>query len=95
MQHQIQHQHGHNHGSFFIAENGVRVAELNYRMDGGAALLLHTFVDPSLRGGGVGMLLIEAAVDWARRENKKLVPVCSYAHWAFSRRPDFSGVLEK
>jgi uncharacterized protein len=83
------------HGAFFIADEGGRVAELTFAAtpDGKKVTLVHTEVSQSLRGHGVARTLVEAAVQWARRENLKLVPVCPFAKAVFHREPSFADVL--
>lgn len=86
-------EHG-DRGAFLIERDGERLAELTYRLESsGCATLDHTYVSPALRGEGVGMQLVEAAVDWARQRGMKLMPVCSYARAAFEREQRFADVL--
>ena len=88
----IRHEGGERHGAFFIEREGRRVAELTYRMMGADAMVDHTWVDPKLRGGGEAKSLVLAAVEWARKEHMKLVPVCSYVRTVFDRTPAYSDV---
>ena len=88
----VRHESGERHGAFFIEREGRRVAELTYRMMGADAMVDHTWVDPKLRGGGEARSLVAAAVDWARQEHMKLVPVCSYVRTVFDRTPDYADV---
>jgi predicted GNAT family acetyltransferase len=75
-------------GAFFIEREGRRVAELTYRMSGETAVVDHTWVDPKLRGGKLAPVLVQAVVDWARRENRKISPACSYVRMVMDRHPD-------
>jgi uncharacterized protein len=83
------------HGAFFISDENGRIAELTFAAsrDGKKVTLVHTEVSPSLRGRGIARTLVEAAVQWARRENLKLVPVCPFAQAVFQREPSFADVL--
>ncbi len=89
---EIRHESGERHGAFFIERDGRRVAELTYRMMGADAMVDHTWVDPKLRGGGEARSLVAAAVQWARQERMKLVPVCSYVRIVFDRTPGYADV---
>jgi hypothetical protein len=88
----IQHDSGERHGSFYIERGGSRIAELTYRMAGPDAMIDHTWVDPNLRGQGDARRLVEAIVDWARREHVKLVPACSYVRAVFAQTPAYADV---
>lgn len=88
----IRHQRGERSGVFFIEREGRRVAELTYRMMGADATVDYTWVDPKLRGGGEAASLVAAAVEWAREEHMKLVPVCSYVRAVFDRTPAYADV---
>ena len=57
------------------------------------AIVDHTYVDPSLRGSGVGRALVEAIVGWARETGVRILPLCPYARATFSRHPELRDVL--
>ncbi|HSW82296.1 MAG TPA: GNAT family N-acetyltransferase, partial [Usitatibacter sp.] len=48
----------------------------------------HTWVDPMLRGGALAPGLVQAVVDWARREHRLISPVCSYVKIVMDRSPE-------
>jgi predicted GNAT family acetyltransferase len=50
-------------------------------------------VDDALRGTGAGKKLVAAAVDWARDENQRLMPLCPFARSVFDKTPEFADVL--
>ncbi len=81
-------------GAFLIERDGRRIAEMTFVHDGPSrARFDHTFVVPELRGHGVADLLLHAAVEWARRTGKRVVPECSYVRVAFARDPSIADVL--
>ena len=85
-------QHGHR-GAFFIEEEGTRLASLTYTVAGSRVILDHTDVDDALRGTGAGRKLVAAAVDWAREEEVRLMPLCPFARSVFDKTPEFGDVL--
>ena len=87
-------QHGHR-GAFFIEEGGRRLASLTYTVAGSRVILDHTDVDDALRGTGAGRKLVAAAVDWAREEEVKLMPLCPFARSVFDKTPEFGDVLAR
>lgn len=55
---------------------------LEYHRENDAIVFTHTYVPPTLRGGGVAARLVAAGVAFARAEGLRIVPACSYvAAW--------------
>lgn len=54
----------------------------------------HTVVSPSLRGQGIGSILLENAYEVIRNQNLKAIPTCSYAIKWFSKNPDKTDILK-
>ncbi|MDB5280957.1 MAG: GCN5-related N-acetyltransferase [Bacteroidota bacterium] len=88
-------QHGDNkNGSFYIEENGQKVGVMTYHFPHeNKMVIVHTEVNPSQEGKGLGKLLVKAAVDYARAHNIKIDPVCPYAKSVFNRKPEYADVL--
>jgi len=81
-------------GAFVLSQGGHRVGELLYAARGpGVVAVNHTEVDGSLRGSGAAKQLVQAVVTWARAENVKLVPRCSYVREVLARTPAWQDVL--
>ena len=77
---EIQHEVSTNKGSFFINELGKKVAVLEYKkIDESEIVIDHTHVSDVLKGKGAGKLLVNAAVSWARENQIKIIPQCSFA----------------
>ena len=90
----IQHQFDGRRGSFFIEEGAKRFAEMVYVMAGPKKLIIeHTEVDESLKGQGIGVKLLEALVDFVRKEEIKVIPLCPFAKATFKKRSDLQDVL--
>jgi predicted GNAT family acetyltransferase len=66
---------------------------MTYTVAGSRVIIDHTTVDDSLRGTGTGRKLVEAAVQWARSEKVKLMPLCPYARSVFDKTPEYADVL--
>lgn len=90
----IKHQTDNRRGSFYVEEGAKRLAEMVYVMAGpGKMIIEHTEVDNMLAGQGVGAQLLEALVDFTRKENIKVIPLCPFAKATFKKRPDLQDVL--
>ncbi|HTG98282.1 MAG TPA: GNAT family N-acetyltransferase [Burkholderiales bacterium] len=92
---EIRHERGGHRGAFVWIENGERLAEMSYTVAGSRVIIDHTDVDDRLRGKGAGKRLVRAAVEWARAENQKLMPLCPFAKSVFDKTADYSDVLAR
>jgi len=82
-------------GAFVIELDGRRQGMMTYSIAGDIVIINHTEVDPALRGTGAGKQLVAAAVEWARNERRRIMPLCPFAKSVFERTPDFGDVLVK
>lgn len=80
---------------FYIGENEkAAIAEITYIPKGGDRFVVnHTFVDESLRGKGIAQQLLDKVVELARKENRKIIPHCSYVKVMMDRYEKYKDVL--
>lgn len=80
-------------GRYFARIDGVE-AEMTYSLAGGHTLIIdHTGVPDALRGRGLGQVLVARAVEDARRERRRILPLCPFAKAQISRHPEWQDVL--
>jgi hypothetical protein len=91
----IEHERAGHKGAFVWMQDGRRLAEMTYTTAGSRVIIDHTTVDEVLRGKGAGAQLVRAAVEWARKENVKLLPLCPFARSVFEKTPEYADVLAK
>ncbi|WP_288373280.1 GNAT family N-acetyltransferase [uncultured Algoriphagus sp.] len=90
----IQHQSDGRRGSFFVGEGAQHLAEMVYVMAGPKKMIIeHTEVDDRFRGQGVGEKLLEKLVEFVRKEQIKVIPLCPFAKATFKKREDLRDVL--
>ena len=53
----------------------------------------HTVVNPAYEGNGIGKRLVFAVVDYARDNQLKILPVCTFAKVVFDKTPEIQDVL--
>lgn len=83
-----------NKGSFYIAENGQRLAEMTFSKTGTNVLIIdHTEVNDTLRGTGAGKKLVLEAVNYARTNHLKIMPLCTFAKSVFDKTPEYADAL--
>jgi len=81
-------------GAFIIQDNNQCLAEMTYSRAGDTLMIIdHTEVSDALRGKGAGKQLVSAAVNYARENNIKILPLCPFAKSVFDRTTEFSDVL--
>lgn len=81
-------------GSFYYEQDGNKLAEMTYIMAGENILIVdHTTVDGSLKGQGMGKQLQQQLVDFVRREQIKVIPLCPFAKATFEKTPEWQDVL--
>lgn len=91
---EIQHHFDGRKGSFFVEEGVRRFAEMVYVMAGPKKMIIeHTEVDETLKGQGIGAKLLEALVEYVRKEGIKVLPLCPFATATFRKRKDLQDVL--
>jgi uncharacterized protein len=69
-------------------------AECAYRQQGQVLVLHHTEVPRALEGQGIAGALVQAALAWARCQNLKVRPTCSYVAAYMRRHPETHDLLE-
>ena len=79
---------------FVLHLDGERMGTLDYEVpETGVMRIDYVEVAPELRGSGLGRELVQAAVDWARAGNLKIVPICGYARAVITRDPLMRALL--
>ncbi|WP_378953049.1 GNAT family N-acetyltransferase [Pelosinus sp. sgz500959] len=83
--------------SFYVGDSKVEpLAEMVFTSsDKDIIIIDHTFVSDELRGQNVGRQLLQKVVDWARTENKKIVPLCPFAKAEMMKNSEYKDVLHQ
>ena len=91
---QIQHEDDQRHSQFYIEEDRTKLAEIVYtKKEENIIVIEHTEVDERLRGQNVGYQLVEKVVEYARANELKILPVCSFAKKVLQEKSEFNDVL--
>lgn len=96
---QIKHSENENSGLFEAWVTGdagelVQAGEMTYRRTASERMLIdHTRTFSGFEGQGIARQMVMAAVAFARENNRKIVPVCSYARAVLTRTDEYKDIL--
>ena len=81
-------------GYFEAVEYGKEDGKMKYTWAGDSKFIIdHTEVNEEFNGKGVGKKLVMAAVDYARNNNLKIIPLCPFAKSVFDKTEEIRDVL--
>ena len=81
-------------GVFYIEINGNEEAMMTFFMsDDNKMTIDHTEVNPGNEGKGLGKKLVVKAIEFARANNYKIVPVCSFVKSVIEKTPEFKDIV--
>lgn len=80
-------------GIFYIEDKEGVIAELNYRREQDDVIIIdHTEVKRKMENRGIGASLVKEAVEYARKNNLKIEPLCPFAEVQFERNKSYQDV---
>jgi uncharacterized protein len=92
---EIKHDQTLSKGAFYIGEKSQPLAEMTYSKAGTDTIIIdHTEVTEALKGKGAGKQLVAAGVEYARKNNIKIIPLCTFAKSVFDKVKEFQDVLK-
>ena len=78
---------------FVLKDGDKEIGEMTWSEAGETRLIIDlTFVDPAYRGQGLAEKLVAKGVEKARKEQKKIIPLCPFAKKEFERKPEYADV---
>jgi predicted GNAT family acetyltransferase len=91
----IEHQQSSSGGRYVAVVDGHE-AELTYSRTSPTLIIVdHTGVPDALRGRGVGQALAAHAVEDARENGWKIIPLCPFVKAQAERHPDWRDVISR
>ena len=74
------------------ADTRQQAGEIAFMEAEDTLIIVHTGVNPEYRGNGLAEQLVAKVVEKARREDKKIFPICPFAQKEFKAKPDYADV---
>ncbi|WP_185151671.1 GNAT family N-acetyltransferase [Chryseobacterium sp. SN22] len=91
---EIQHTNDEKRGNFEAFMDGTHAGLMTYTWAGEDRFIIdHTEVDDAYNGKGVGKEMLYAAVDFARKKGKTIIPLCPFAKATFQKEEEIQDVL--
>ncbi|ORA10844.1 GNAT family N-acetyltransferase [Mycobacterium arosiense] len=81
-------------GKYTIAVEGKAVGLADFADRGDQRVFYHTEIDPAYGGRGLATILVEEALNEARDEGKRIVPVCSMIATVLKKHPEFDDITD-
>ncbi|WP_428067617.1 GNAT family N-acetyltransferase [Chryseobacterium gambrini] len=82
------------HGNFEAFIDGNHAGLMTYTWAGEERFIIdHTEVEEAYNGKGVGKEMLLAAVDFARKNGKTIIPLCPFAKATFQKHEELQDVL--
>lgn len=90
----VKHEITETKGAFIAYEENNKIGEMTYSSAGDDKIIIdHTEVHPEEKGKGIGRVLLDRAIEYARENQLKIIPLCPYAKSMFDRDVDIKDVL--
>nr|WP_202971653.1 GNAT family N-acetyltransferase [Lactococcus reticulitermitis] len=77
------------------ADTQQQAGEITFTEAEDTLVIVHTGVNPEFRGNGLAEQLVAKMVEKARREDKKIFPICPFAQKEFKEKPEYADVLRQ
>lgn len=91
---EIRHEERKPKGLFSVFIEGRPAGKMTYTWAGEDKIIIdHTEADSAFSGRGVGKSLVLAAVDFARQNNLKVLPLCPFAKSVFEKTKEIQDLL--
>lgn len=93
---EFQHRSGDTKGEFYLQRDGTTKAKITYSKLGTKQIIIdHTEVSDELKGENIGRKLVEHAIDYARTNELKVIPLCPFAKSIIQRDESLQDVLKQ
>ncbi|MCD7971218.1 MAG: N-acetyltransferase [Candidatus Azobacteroides sp.] len=65
------------------------IAYLTYSLEGNNMIIPHTYVPRALEGQGIASAMVKEALEYARKNNFRVVPLCFFVRVYMERHPEY------
>ena len=91
---EIIHEDNEGKGAFRAIEGHVQMGEMTYIWRGeNKILIFHTGVEPEFEGQGIAKKLLMEAVNFVRKNDMKIIPLCPFVKAMYKKMPEIRDTL--
>ena len=85
-----------NHGGFNLYDKNSKIGEMAISISNQILTVYHTEVDEAYAGQGLAKNLLDEMVEYVRKNNMQVIPLCPYVFAQFKRHPEtYSDIWKK
>lgn len=84
--------HSLNKSKFLAMDDEIQAGYLDYNLKDKTIYILSIFIDPNYRNQSLAQKLLNNCVDHVRKEDFKIIPICSYAAKVFEKSDKYDDV---
>lgn len=77
----------------FVVNIDGKEVYLEFEMKEDKMDLDHTYTHPDLRGRGIAAQVVRAALEYAKENNYKVIPTCSYVRSFISKNDEYKELM--
>jgi len=66
-----------------------QLSKLDYMINGDTIVMTHVGVNPAHRGNGVAAKITQTALEYAKANSMRVIPMCSYVGAYIRRNPEY------
>lgn len=78
----------------FELQKDGHTAFISYQESDDTLIYEHTIVPDALGGQGIGSKLVKYALNYAREQNKKIIPQCSFVAHYINKHPEYQELVK-
>jgi len=69
------------------------IAFIEYKLSGDTLFLIHTEVPPALKGKGAASAIVQKALQYAKDNNYKIIPICPFVQSYLKRHQEWNDIV--
>ena len=70
------------------------IAFIEFKLSNEKLFLIHTEVPPELEGKGAGSAIVQKALQYAKDNNYKVVPICAFVQGYLKKHKEWDDIVE-